>query len=148
MTCGSIFRATPQGGIEREDGTGEVAMTGEHLRLLERVDGVDCPRCHSALFPITTHETPEGFAFACSEAHIVCLRDLFAVQSNILRKNLEGLIKTWEQAVRQMADGADIARQNGFGEVADRLGHRISDLKSRIRILREVFLTPNAACGI
>lgn len=117
-------------------------MAGEHWGVLDSIEGVACPRCQGALFPIFTREKPEGFAFGCSDAHIVGLRELFTVQSTLLRKSLEDMINSWEQAVRQMADGADLARQRGFHEVADRFERRIGDLRTRIRILRELFLTP------
>ena len=123
-------------------------MTGEHLRLLDRIEGVACPRCQGGLFPITTSETPEGFAFACSDAHIVCLRELFAVHPGPLKKSLDGLIKSWEEAVRRMVDAAEMARQKGFLEVADRFARRIGDVNARIRTLRDVFRTPKGGDGL
>src|SRR5216110_1227742 len=70
----SFLRLAPAyDGIER-GGDREVAMSDEHGGLLDRVEGTACPRCEGALFPVATRETPEGFAFGCSHAHIVTLR--------------------------------------------------------------------------
>ena len=81
-----------------------------------------------------------AFAFGCSAGHQVSLADLFERQTAELRRCFEGMIETWEKSIRQMSEGAEVARRHGSQDLSQRLQRRVALLQSRVLLFRETFL--------
>ena len=92
--------------------------------------------------PITARDR-YAFAFGCSSGHVLGLDELFERQSGALKQCFEAMISAWERSVRQLGDGADVARRNGSLDLERRLRSRIGVLEARILLLRETFLKPD-----
>lgn len=81
------------------------------------------------------------FAFGCMTGHVVDLETLFETYREALQSCFELMIGAWERSVAQMAEGAEIARQHGSEDLAQRLGRRVAALEQKIRLFRETFLS-------
>jgi len=81
-----------------------------------------------------------AFGFGCTAGHVLGLDELFERQSGPLKRVFESMIAAWERSVRQLGDGADVAKRSGSPDLERRLRYRIGVLQARILLLRETFL--------
>ena len=96
--------------------------------------------------PVTARDR-YAFEFGCSAGHTVSLSDLFERQTMDLRHCFEGLIATWEKSIREMAEGAEVARRHGSQDLAQRLDRRVTVLQARVLLFRETFLKADDAAA-
>jgi hypothetical protein len=95
------------------------------------------------LVPISARDR-YAFGFGCTGGHVLGLDELFERQSAALKQCFENMIAAWERSVRQLGDGADIAKRSGSPDLERRLRYRIGVLQARILLLRETFLKPES----
>lgn len=139
----SVSVHKPQGG-QRHRVENLIAMEGNGLQAgvmnLGNVSKYTCPDCHGVLVQI---EEGPIVRFRCHTGHAFSLQTLLAEVNEAIDTGLWDTLRAIEERVMLLKQTADLYRNEGATDAANRFAKQAQETEERLKPIRELVLDPD-----